>query len=238
MRDSNCLDSSVLVNYPKGFSFNRPILSYSRVQRALSKLLRNRRFQLALLDFDKTPYLNLGCGRFPHPKFVNLDFDWFSGVNLCWDISGGLPFPNARLSGVFSEHCLEHVSLELAERTFREIKRVLKPGGVFRLVLPDAEKYLDLYQKAKQGECVQFPYGQYLDPQVEKPTPMMMVNHVFRSYGHQYAYDEETLTHLLKRAGFTEVSRCQYRQGSNSELLLDQSWREVESIYLECSVRE
>ncbi len=51
-----------------------------------------------------------------------------------------LPYPNNSIELVYSSHFFEHVDNDTASRLFSEIHRVLKPGGVFRILVPDFEK--------------------------------------------------------------------------------------------------
>jgi len=68
------------------------------------------------------------------------------------------PFADGSISGVYNEHCLEHLTYGDCLNALLEFKRVLTPGGTLRVVVPDAELYFDLYQKHKAGEQVSFPY--------------------------------------------------------------------------------
>ena len=49
------------------------------------------------------------------------------------------PFEDACAEAVFASHLLEHLPLDVAANCFREIYRVLKPGGVVRLGVPDLD---------------------------------------------------------------------------------------------------
>ena len=66
----------------------RRLPSYYRVQKLVSRLLRGRRFQLRGLR----PYLQIGCGPNAAPGFTNVDAHWCPGVDVCWDVTRGLPF--------------------------------------------------------------------------------------------------------------------------------------------------
>jgi len=112
-----------------------------------------------------------------------------------------------------------------------ECKRILVPGGTLRLILPDAGKYLTLYQKAMSGEEVIFPYPE-LDS-TEGFTPMVAVNRIFRSFGHQYAYDIDTISTMLDGAGFSSVTKTEFMKSGDKNLLLDSEIREAESLYVE-----
>ena len=62
---------------------------------------------------------------------------------------------------------------------------------------------------------------------------MEVVNSYFRQrYEHQFLYDWVTLERMLRRTGFSVVSRSRYGQGERG-LLLDDAKYEWESLYVE-----
>src|SRR5437660_5420619 len=61
------------------------------------------------------------------------------------DLARPLPFPDGSVSAVFSSHVLEHLFSDQIERLVPEIYRVLVPGGVCRVVVPDLEQIVRLY---------------------------------------------------------------------------------------------
>jgi predicted SAM-dependent methyltransferase len=219
-------------------SLRRPVTSYSKVQKLVGDLIRSRHIQLRRVDRSKS-YLNVGCGAETHPDFINLDYTWNPSLDLCWDITRGLPLPDASMQGIFTEHCLEHVTYDQCVEVLREFKRVLRKRGVLRVVLPDAGLYLDLYQKRRQGLDVEFPYvGVVGERDLEEDsrvafTPMMAVNRIFRGYGHLFAYDAETLCAMLEHCGFREVERCEFMKGRDQRLLIDSDVRRPQSLYVE-----
>ena len=111
-------------------SLARPINDYGKVQRLISSVIRNRRsFWLPL---SSPLYLNIGCGSKIRNEFYNIDYDWVPGIDRCIDLeSVGLEFPNGHVAGVFSEHCFEHLSFGTVSQIFRDLHRLLKPGGCF-----------------------------------------------------------------------------------------------------------
>lgn len=179
--------------------FSKPIYEYNKVQFFISLLRRNSKLQLNQSDNRK--YLNVGCGANIYPQFVNLDWQWRPGVDYCWDILRGLPFSNEQFIGIYSEHCLEHLPFDRIQFVLSEFYRVLKAGGVARIVLPDGQKYIETYYKRMNGEFVEFPY----ENDLTLKTPMMHVNSVFRYHGHLYCYDFNTLKLLLEEIGFVNI---------------------------------
>lgn len=206
----------------------RSPLSYFKVQLFISWLIKGNPLFLDRRKLGKVRLLNIGCGAYPKENFVNLDYHWLPGVDLCWDLTRGrLPLPDASMDGAFSEHCIDCIPVQYFKSTIADLHRVLKLGGVFRLVLPDGELYLDLYQKRKTDKSVVFPYGE------KEATGMISVNRYARDHGHRYSYDFETLQLFLREAGYSQVTLCRMGQGAMPELLIDQQERAGESLVVE-----
>lgn len=210
------------------FDWNRSISSYSKLQIIYSWLIRGRKFQIKHNNQLEKSYLNVGCGANVLSHFLNVDYDWRPGVDLCWDMRRPLPLPDKFLLGIYSEHCFEHISFTDCVSVLKECYRMLDCGKILRLVVPDAEMYLRLYVQAVEGnQAVTFPYPE------EGFTPMMYINSVFRNHGHLFAYDFETLKMLLHSAGFSAIKRQSFRKGDDPILLIDSPSRSCESLYVE-----
>jgi predicted SAM-dependent methyltransferase len=204
-------------------------------------LLRNRRFQLRRRRIESLRYLDIGCGPNSHPGFVNLDYLWHPTIDVCWDITRGIPFASGSMRGIFSEHCLEHFPLPTAVDILRECYRVLAPGGILRIVVPDGELYLKIYNRQREGDSsVTFPY-QVHEAFRELYSPILSVNRIFYQdrdspHGHRFIYDFHFLDQLLRYCGFTSVTQRSFRDGADPALLIDSESRAVESLYVEASV--
>lgn len=96
--------------------------------------------------------LNLGCGQNYHPDWVNLDMYSSSPLVRAHNLLTGIPFGAATFDAVYHSHVLEHFSQSAARRLLEECLRVLKPGGVLRVVVPDLEAvavgYLESLRRA------------------------------------------------------------------------------------------
>jgi predicted SAM-dependent methyltransferase len=98
------------------------------------------------LFFSKGPYkVNLGCGASYHPEWINLDFVPHSNEVVQCDLRKNLPFADGVCSAVYHSHVLEHFRRNQGELFIRECFRVLSPGGVIRVVVPDLETIARLY---------------------------------------------------------------------------------------------
>lgn len=103
-----------------------------------------------------TRLLNIGCGSTFHTAWRNLDLVPADRQIEAFDISRGLPCRDASLDAVYHSHVLEHLDVEEGRRLIGECFRVLRPGGVLRVVVPDLEQiarlYLELHQQAWEGD--------------------------------------------------------------------------------------
>jgi SAM-dependent methyltransferase len=84
--------------------------------------------------------LNFGCGDRFTSGWVNIDFysphRSVQRVNLL----AGFPFPDNSFDAVYSSHVLEHFTRAQAMKLVAEAYRVLKKGGILRIVVPDLEE--------------------------------------------------------------------------------------------------
>jgi len=86
---------------------------------------------------EKNIKLNIGCGNNLDKGFIGIDVR-DCGQDIVWDVRDGIPFPDESVDFIWSSHVLEHLDNEELEELFREIYRVLKPGGKTGHVLPHA----------------------------------------------------------------------------------------------------
>ena len=89
--------------------------------------------------------LNLGCGATFHPEWLNIDFHDHGGAVLAYDLRLGIPFADDTFDVVYHSHVLEHFTYNQGRRFLRECFRVLRPGGLVRLAVPDLENISRAY---------------------------------------------------------------------------------------------
>ena len=208
----------------------RPLTSYAKVETIISKLIRTQPMFVTNKIRNKSKLLNIGSGPNPHPDFINLDYHWTRNTEICWNIEKKpYPLENESLEGIYTEHCVEHISFDAFKANIAEFYRMLKPGGNLRIVTPDAELYFDLYERRKNGEQVTIPHEQgYI-------SPIARINGLFRNHGHKFIYDFETVRKLLEAQGFKNIKKENFRTGRDPRLLIDMQWRADESLYVEAT---
>ena len=92
--------------------------------------------------------LNVGCGRHFHPAWRNIDMVSYDPQVEAHDLRLGLPADDNQYDLVYHSHVLEHLSPSDGQRLIRQCARVLKPGGILRIVVPDLEQITRLYLQA------------------------------------------------------------------------------------------
>jgi predicted SAM-dependent methyltransferase len=211
-------------------SASRKLSDYSKVRRFITRLMRNNRFLHPTVEPGS--FINLGCGPNIRAGFVNIDADWVPGLDICCDITRGLPFPDGSVGGIFSEHCLEHLSLEDGRALLRECWRVLAPKSLIRIIVPDLELYVRAYAKHLDGASVVFP-NEYFANRSNVSLPVALMNELFYGSGHRFIYDFHALSGLLGEARFHEIEKHSFGAGSDERLLIDSPGRRSESLYAE-----
>lgn len=153
--------------------------------------------------------LHVGCGQNQFPGWVNADITVKAEVIVF--LQKRLPFGDGTLDRVYCEHVLEHVPYETAVFFLREVLRVLRPGGLARIAVPDLEDIVNGYHHddwKSRFDWVNWPDLSFISTRAE------MINIAFRWWGHRHLYDREELARALTDAGFRNY---QYVRNGESE---------------------
>lgn len=183
--------------------------------------------------------VNIGAGSSGKEGWVNIDGFPGDGVTCLADVRKRLPFEDNSVRGIFSEHFLEHIDyIEEAPHFLRECLRSLQPGGVLRIIVPDLEKYLRAYAR---DDWKLFAKIRPLDEHLKDHhygwkynTQMELINFVSRQgQQHKFGYDFATMEFLMRKCGFTEITKQEFGKSQMPELCIDKEIRATESLYVE-----
>ena len=83
-------------------------------------------------------YLDIGCGPNKRPGHIGLDRHPFPGVDVVRDLKRGLPFSDDLFDGIWAAHVIEHLASEDLLFLVNEVWRVVRPGGILEITVPDA----------------------------------------------------------------------------------------------------
>ncbi len=167
--------------------------------------------------------LNLGCGPNHKPGWQNIDlFD--SNADLQLDLREPWPFPDSCVAHIYSEHVFEHFEVsDEVPHILSESLRVLEPGGVFDVGVPDSEWPLRAYGIPDDDY---WTFAPKWHPE-NCETQLDHINYHFRQgTEHKYAWDEETLRRALEKSGFSRVVRRSFDPS------LDIEYRKTGTLYM------
>jgi predicted SAM-dependent methyltransferase len=189
--------------------------------RALRRLLSDTdgKLRTHYLAKASAPKLQIGGGWHLLEGWLNTDLGEVPGV-MQMDATTAYPFADGTFACVYSEHMIEHVSLSGGQAMLRECHRVLRDGGLIRIVTPDLKALLGLYD-AKPGGLAKryqdFFHQAFADAGYPR-TATGVINAQFRLWGHQFIYDEATLIETMAAAGFKDIVRKPLGQSDHMAL--------------------
>lgn len=217
-----------------------PRLNLAIGQKLYPWIVKRNRFQVIKSLKDKSAiYANIGAGGAGLAYgWINIDYTQCENVHYIFDCRKELPFAAGSVKGIFTEHFFEHIDFDEEVPFFlNEAYRVLQTDGCIRIIVPDAEKYLTGYCSEGWDALKQTrPLDENLTDSmgIKYNTKMELINEVFRQGGeHKFAWDYETLSYVLKKAGFSKVSKKRYMDSNDNKLAIDMEARRYESLYVE-----
>jgi predicted SAM-dependent methyltransferase len=202
-------------------------------------------------DVASTPLrLNLGSGPHAEPGWINVDKSWSLrasrhqwlvealfrvGIfdehqrNTRWpeqvrqhDLTRGLPWMDGSAEAIYSSHMLEHFDRHEAVGLLNECRRVLQPGGVLRLALPDlnaaARRYLRASENGEPDAADALLGFLYLVPNYREMSLIRRTILRALHHPHMWMYDEASLCRMLTDAGFTGAAPVAFREGACPDL--------------------
>jgi predicted SAM-dependent methyltransferase len=158
--------------------------------------------------------LNIGCG--PNRKEGWINIDLIPTADLTLDMRESIQLPSASCQIIYSEHFFEHLDYPSdAKRFLTECLRLLEPGGVFSIGVPDTEWPLRAYAGVDDAHYFESARGWH--PSWCR-TRIEHINYHFRQgTEHRFAYDFETLRDALAATGFVNVRRREFDSNLDSE---------------------
>lgn len=174
------------------------------------------------LNFDASPTL-----RFERIPFVgrlySKNASRFPPHVRYGDIVGGLPLEPQSCAGIYCSHVLEHLAFEDCDRALAHTFRYLKPGGTFRLVVPDLEQLARNYLAAHSVDAAHhFMESACLGRRQRSRSLIGVLRGWLGSSAHLWMWDEKAMAAKLQEHGFKSIRRCSF--GDSKDI----KFREVE----------
>lgn len=192
-----------------------------------------------------TKYVQYGCGLSAPTEWVNFDSSptlkiqktpiigalLKSRLNTVFpsnvqfgDIVKGLPIANESCDGLYCSHVLEHLSLTDFRIALKNSFKVLKPGGIFRLVMPDFEVLVNSYIQSKQSgnpnAAIKFMKDSGMALESRTRGMKGMLEGTLGNARHQWLWDAESTKMELEKVGFKEIRRCAFNDSSDAQFKL------------------
>ena len=165
--------------------------------------------------------LEFGAGK----KGVNgwITVDKFGG-DICWDLTKKIPMKDNSVREIYHSHLLEHLNFKQILYFLGECKRILVPGGVMKICIPNSREYINSYIGSrifkKDNEMYENAItntGSYID----------QVNYIAYMDGlHKYMFDEDNILNILEMTGFTSFGLRDFDE------MIDSIIRRAESIHV------
>lgn len=162
------------------------------------------------LNFDSSPSLRLQ--RLPLlGRIVAGSLPRFPAGVRYGDIVKGLPVPDGWCSGVYASHVLEHLALFDTRIALRNTLRILRPGGVFRLLVPDLKHLAQVYLASGEPDAsMRFMEHSMLGRESRPRGPSGRLREAIGNSNHLWMWDFKSLAAECVQAGFVAVRRCDH----------------------------
>jgi len=160
-------------------------------------------------------FIHLGCGDITSPEFINVDARAAPHVHYVCNVTDLSIFQDDYADLVYACHVLEHIQPTALAKTLWEWRRIVKPGGILRLSVPDFGKILHIYESCSCN------ISSILDPLMGGQRDKHDVH--YSVFNHRYLADK------LREAGFKEVRQWDpdrvenhdFRDWANSDIVLN-----------------
>jgi len=156
--------------------------------------------------------IHLGPGQEKYLEgWINVDANKFTGKCDVWaDLRNPLPFKDSSVDAVYSHHMIEH--LPDREAHLKEVFRVLKPGGVYRVAGPNGDTAVCKLQKGDKSWFNSWPDDR-------KSVGGRFENFIFCRGEHLTILFEDFMREMLAEAGFSDIKKCRAEDTTEYEIL-------------------
>jgi ubiquinone/menaquinone biosynthesis C-methylase UbiE len=147
--------------------------------------------------------LHLGCGKRHIPGFIHIDAVEYPHVDHVATIDNLGFIGTDTVDLIYTCHVLEHFRRKDVGRVLTEWRRVLKPGGVLRVSVPDFARLCDVYQKHQDINLV-------IGPIFGRQDYLYNI--------HYNVFDETSLSALLRECGYESPRRYDWRETEHAHI--------------------
>lgn len=154
------------------------------------------------------------------------------------DIVKGLPEQHENCDGVYCSHILEHLAYNDFRKALKNTYTILKPGGIFRAVMPDLKTAVDVY--IKNYNKIDSPASEFMRNTMlgieDRGSGFRSI--LIKLYGnskHLWMWDYRSLQHELKEIGFRNIRPCKFGDSTEKAFeLVEEEARFYGAVAFEC----
>ena len=171
------------------------------------------------------------------------------------NVNNGLPFEDSSVEVIFSSHFIEHLTFEEGLNFLKECYRVLRPGGILRIICPDIMLWINKIHEVHDWKFFETYKNQLDTPYWENSvyhikdkvkTNIQVLNSMIFNWGHKWMWDYESLKMELESVGFGSIEQMEHLKSNigrieeiETRLSKDKiEARNLESMFVECKANK
>jgi len=147
--------------------------------------------------------LHLGCGKRYIPGYTHIDVVEYKHIDIVNSIDRLPMIGNDSCDIIYSCHVLEHFHRKIVGEVLKEWIRILRPGGILRISVPDMKSLMGIYQKTGNLEYVLGPIFGRCD---------------YLYNFHYTGFDFKTLEKLLKSVGAKDIKLYDWKKTDHADI--------------------
>ncbi|NQT77516.1 MAG: methyltransferase domain-containing protein, partial [Bacteroidetes bacterium] len=159
--------------------------------------------------------LQIGCGNNAFDGWLNTDLTYKKDEIAYLDAGKRFLLEDETFQFIYSEHIFEHLNFRQGLNMLRECYRILEPGGHLRLAIPDMDFLMALHNEPENPihkEYIKWSTNRFIPDisnnfEEKEYLPAFVINNFFRDWGHQIVYNYDSLELILKKAGFSNITK-------------------------------
>jgi SAM-dependent methyltransferase len=199
--------------------------------------------------------VNLGCGHHTPEGWIHVDYalgarlsrvPFFRYLNrklhlfrmewdpriLIHDLRRRFPFAEGSVDVVYTSHTLEHFLMEEGRAFLAECHRILRKGGILRVLVPDLRAFIAKYEEGRIRADQFVEKLGVLSPQPRRGWVGRMAG-TFAAFPHRCMYDETTLLDRVSKLGFEAAPRRPFDSAIDDIVRIETRGRTVSTVIVE-----